>query len=251
MKRRNTHIKFKTIASLTLAPAIALSSTALSAKEIWSDFSVTLLKGNDYLDPFTKTTETRNVVTIEHASAQTWGSTFLFIDRLSNPDEVYGELNINPTLYKTGGGFIKEVFLGLETEFGEGDTDQNNYLVGVGLSLDIPQFSYFTVAYYRRLQDDIDIDRGDNNQITFAWCIDEGNLRYDGFLDIIDDADTAYGTSSGGFNFSTQLKYNIAPALHLNTSRLDVGIEYVFWKNKYGVSGQTERNANLLLKWHF
>lgn len=37
----------------------------------------------------------------------------------------------------------------------------------------------------------------------------------------------------------------------LDTGRLDVGIEYVYWKNKFGADRQNERNANLLVQCHF
>ncbi|MEI8618305.1 hypothetical protein P4S63_17955 [Pseudoalteromonas sp. B193] len=39
-----------------------------------------------------------------------------------------------------------------------------------------------------------------------------------------------FGKSEGGFNFTSQIKYNIASMLGLDTGRLDVGIEYVYWK---------------------
>lgn len=242
---------FKAATKLALICAMALSSNSVMAKELWSNFSITGLSGDDYLNPFTGVENDRYVVTVEHASGQTWGNTFFFLDRLSNPDEVYGELNVNPTLYRFEDSFVKEAFLGLQVEYGSGDTNQNNFLFGGGLSLNIPGFKYFNVAYYRRNQDEIGIEREDNNQITVTWGLDKGNLRYDGFLDIVDDADTIFGTSEGGFNFTSQLKYNIAPALNLDTSRLDVGIEYVYWKNKFGVDGMTEKNINLLVKWHF
>ncbi len=244
-------MKITTIKKLALVSAIAVCSSSVSAKELWSDFSITAMTGADYLEPFSGKEDDRSVVTIEHASGHTWGGTFFFMDRLSNPDEVYGELNINPTLYKPQNSFVKEVFLGLQTEYGSGDTDQNNYLLGGGVSLDVPGFQYFNVAYYRRFQDDIGIEREDNNQITVTWGYNKGNFRYDGFLDIVDSTDTMFGKSEGGFNFTSQLKYNIAPMLGLDTGRLDVGIEYVYWKNKFGVDGQTEHNPNLMVKWHF
>ena len=118
------------IKKIALVIAITLCSAGATAKELWSDFNITAMTGADYLEPFSGTEDDRAVITVEHASGHTWGSTFFFMDRLSNPDEVYGELNINPILYKPQNSFIKEVFLGLQTEYGSGDTDQNNYLLG-------------------------------------------------------------------------------------------------------------------------
>ena len=82
-------MKIKTIKKLALVTAIAMCSTGVSAKELWSDFSITAMTGADYLEPFSGTEDDRSVVTIEHASGHTWGSTFFFMDRLSNPCLLY------------------------------------------------------------------------------------------------------------------------------------------------------------------
>lgn len=243
-------MKLKTIGKLALIPVLAMSSTIASAEQFWSDFSVSALTGSDYLNPFTATEDSRNVVTIEHASGHSWGGTFFFIDRLSSPNDVYGEFSINPDVYKSD-GFIKNAFVATQVEFGSGESNFNNYLVGAGVNLKVPGSQYFNVVYYRRSQADLGIEREDNNQITVTWRFDKGNFRIDGFLDIVDSADTMFGESEAGFNFTPQIKYNIAPVLGIKGGRLDVGVEYIYWKNKFGVDGQTENNLNLLAKWHF
>ena len=244
-------MKLKTLGQLFLATTVTMGASAASAKQLWSDFSVSGLKGNDYLNPFSGEEFGREVITFEHASGHTWGGTFLFVDRLSDPDETYGEFNVNPNVYK-GDGFIKNAFIGLQTEFGSSSASNfNNYLYGFGANLAVPGSSYFNVAYYRRSQDDLGIDRGDNNQVTVTWRFDSGNFRCDGFLDIVDSADTQFGKAESGYNFTPQIKYNIGPMLGMESGRLDVGMEYVYWKNKFGVDGQTEKNPNLLVKWHF
>jgi len=248
-------MKIKTIGKLALIPVLVMGSSAASAKMLWSDFSLSLLTGQDYLNPFTETEDDRNVFTFEHASGHTWGGTFLFVDRLSNGYDTYGEFSINPDFYKDD-GFIKNAFVATQIEFGSasgGDTSNfNHYLAGVGVNLAIPGFSYFNVSYYRRFQNDLGIGRSDNNQVSVTWRFDKGDFRVDGFLDVVDGADDDFGGTESGFNFTPQIKYNVAPLLGLNTTgRLDVGMEYVYWKNKYGVKGQTESNPNLLVKWHF
>ncbi|RBW46660.1 DUF5020 domain-containing protein [Psychromonas sp. B3M02] len=243
-------MKLTTIGKLAILPVLACHITNASAEQLWSDFSLSGLVGSEYVDPFSSTEDTRKVFTFEHASGHNWGGTFLFVDRLSNPDDTYGEFSINPTLYKDD-SLLKSVFLATQVEFSSGDSNFNNYLMGLGVSLAVPGANYFNITYYRRFQDDLGIDRGDNNQLTVTWQFDKGNFRFDGFLDIVDSADTAFGDTEAGFNFTPQIKYNIAPMLDLKTGRLDVGIEYVYWKNKFGVDGETENNPNLLVKWHF
>lgn len=61
---------------------------------------------------------------------------------------------------------------------------------------------------------------------------------------------TAVSGKSPTMNFTSQLKYNLASLLSLD-SEVFVGVEYVFWNDKFGISGVNERNANLLVKVHF
>ena len=62
----------KSVAVVAIATT-SLLSTTVSAKQFWSDYSITALTGSDYLNPFTGNTDDRNVVTIEHASGHSWG----------------------------------------------------------------------------------------------------------------------------------------------------------------------------------
>ncbi|MEL0628981.1 DUF5020 domain-containing protein [Psychromonas aquatilis] len=243
-------MKITTLGKIALVPLLTFNVHSASAEQIWSNFSLSLLTGNDYVDPFAKTEDDRNVFTFEHASGHTWGGTFLFVDRLSNPDDTYGEFSINPNIYSHD-GFVKNVFVATQIEFSSGQSNFNNYLIGAGVSLDVPGATYFNVTYYRRIQDDLGINRKDNNQLTVTWAFNRGNFRVDGFLDIVDGADTSFGDTEAGFNFTPQIKYNVGPFLGMNSGRLDLGIEYVYWKNKFGVKGQTENNPNLLVKWTF
>ncbi|MEI8640413.1 hypothetical protein P4S68_02335 [Pseudoalteromonas sp. Hal099] len=45
-------MKITTIKKLALVSAIAVCSSSVSAKELWSDFSITAMTGADYLEPF-------------------------------------------------------------------------------------------------------------------------------------------------------------------------------------------------------
>jgi len=61
---------------------------------------------------------------------------------------------------------------------------------------------------------------------------------------------TAYGDTEAQMNFTSQLKFNLASMLNLDT-KLYVGVEYAYWNNKFGIEGADERNVNLLVKYHF
>ncbi|MFT7007164.1 MAG: nucleoside-specific outer membrane channel protein Tsx [Colwellia sp.] len=221
---------------------LCISSITAQAKTVWSDFSVTYLNGGDY----EVGDKDREVVTFEYANGTTWGDTFMFFDRLksSNGDvETYGEFSPRIKIKDYSDSFIKSVFFAPSVEFGPG----TNYLVGVGLDLDIKFFDYFQVNTYLRNNDD-----GDRSeQVTLVWGIPLGPLYYDGFMDYATGVDnTVNGDTKTQMNFTSQLKYNLASILDLDT-KLYVGVEYAYWVNKFGIDGVDENNINLLVKYHF
>jgi nucleoside-specific outer membrane channel protein Tsx len=225
-----------------LITVLCISSITAQAKTIWSDFSVTYLNGSNY----EVGDEDREVVTLEYVNGTTWGDTFMFFDRLksSNGDvETYGEFSPRIKIKDYSDSFIKSVFFAPSVEFGPG----TNYLVGVGLDLDIKFFDYFQVNTYLRNNDD-----GDRSeQVTLVWGIPLGPLYYDGFMDYATDVDnTVNGDTKTQMNFTSQLKYNLASILDLDT-KLYVGVEYAYWVNKFGIDGIDENNVNLLVKYHF
>ena len=102
-------MKIKNILATTaVAAAAATISVPASAKQFWSDFSVSYLSGSDYLNPFSGNEYGSNVMTLEHASGHSWGSTFTFVDFLNSDEgvanETYGEIGAN---YSLGNHFGK------------------------------------------------------------------------------------------------------------------------------------------------
>ncbi|NQY88707.1 MAG: nucleoside-binding protein [Colwellia sp.] len=225
-----------------LITILCLSSITAQAKTVWSDFSLTYLNGSNY----EVGDKDREVVTFEYVSGTTWGDTFMFFDRLesSNGDvETYGEFSPRFKIKDFADSVIKSVYFAPSVELGP----ETNYLVGVGLDLDISYFDYFQLNTYFRNNGD-----GDNSeQLTLVWGLPIGSLYYDGFMDYATGVDnTVFGDTEAQMNFTSQLKYNLASLLDLDT-KLFVGIEYAYWNNKFGIKNVDERNINLLVKYHF
>lgn len=217
---------------------IGLMSTTASAKTIWSDFSATYLNGSHY----EVGDSDRQVLTLEHAAGTSWGDSFIFFDRLESDNgdtETYGEVSPRIRLTKLDTPVIKSLYFAPSAEIGDGFT---NYLVGVGTDLDIPGFNYFQLNAYHRNNDNYD----SNYQLTAVWAIPVGPLMYDGFMDWTNSVDNV----SASMNLTSQLKYDVAKYVGLDT-KLYVGVEYVYWNNKFGIKNQDERNVNLLVKYHF
>ncbi|RTE87673.1 MULTISPECIES: nucleoside-binding protein [Gammaproteobacteria] len=214
------------------------------AETQWSSYSLTYLNGSDYEvgDP------DREVLTFEYAAGTSWGSLFTFFDRLESSNgftETYGEFSPRVRMMSFDeGGFLQAISASGTIEVGQGFT---HYLYGIGSDWSVPGFSYFNVDLYRRNN-----DGGESNwQTTVVWgipfAIGNSKWLYDGFMDWTSEVDDDNRAAS--MNLTSQLKWDIGHHFGMSTP-LYVGVEYVYWTNKFGIDGVDERNANLLVKWH-
>lgn len=234
-----------------LGMAIAFSAP-VSAEVLWQDFSVSYLNGSHYRvgDP------DNQVLTFEHVAGTSWGDSFFFLDHIRGDNggrSNYAEWSPRLSLSKLSGtemkyGIIKDVLLTSTVEMSSLST---HFLYGVATDLDVPGFSYLKLNFYRRNNDGVD----DNWQLTTTWGLPFklGNqeLLYDGFI----DWSSASDDQSASMNFTSQLKWALHPLLDMK-SKLYVGVEYVYWRNKYGLVDSpqfrtNESNLNLLIKAHF
>ncbi|MFB9135074.1 outer membrane protein OmpK [Vibrio olivae] len=233
--------------TLLIGLCTAATATTANAEMIWQDFSVSYLNGSDY----EVGDKDRQVITFEHASGHSWGDTFFFLDRLKWDDgttENYSEFSPRASLSHLSGsslsfGPVKDVLISTTWESGEGF---DNFLYGVGFALDVPGFNYFNLNFYQADNDESD----DDQQLTWTWGlpveIGGAEFLWDGFL----DWSSASDTNSAEMNWTSQVKWNAGKLLGLS-SPLYLGIEYSFWNNKFGIKDADERNAALLVKWHF
>lgn len=230
----------KIISALILSFTVALPS---HAEVLWSTFSLSYLQGNNYEVGDNK----RKIVTFEHAAGTSWGDSFLFFDHIrSNNDDIetYGEWSPRLKLTDLENDLLPAVYLAATVEMKTANNSDGftNYLMGFGTDIKVPYFDFFKANFYYRNNELGD----DNYQTTLSWGVPVGMFYYDGFADI----STSNDNKSASTNFTSQLKYDLAPHFNLS-SKLYVGIEYVYWINKFGIKGVDEKNANLLVKYHF
>ena len=156
------------------------------------------------------------------------------------------------------------MLLAFTYEFGEKDVDA--FLLGPVVDLDIPGFDYFQLNTYLRKPNS---SRPGKNawQITPVWRytipVGESDVVIDGFIDwVVDNDENRRGEYQANLHFNPQIKYDLGKAMKWGEKQLYVGIEYDYWKNKYGIKdggfvsdnfvGSTNQNtASLLVKAHF
>lgn len=255
------------LAGSTLACAQANATDLLQ----WHNNSLTYLYGQD----FKVDAPIQQTLTFEHASGWSMGDLFVFVDSIHfngkgndngrDDSTLYGEFSPRLSLGKLSGsdvsvGPVKDVLLATTYEFGEGDVE--TYLIGPGFDLAMPGFDYFQINFYRR-HTESGRDGDGVWQITPAWSytipVGSSDLVIDGFMDWVVDNDKGYHAN---LHFNPQIKYDLGKALSLGEKQLYVGIEYDYWKDKYGIEndgfvsqnfvGSTDQNtASLLVKVHF
>lgn len=236
---------------LTLAAASALSVSA-QAEQFWADNSVSVLSGSSYIEPFAfdATTEVSySTMTLEHASGHSWGGLFYFLDSHSGDgfNDSYFELSPTYNITKMEGAIS-----GINAAFTyEGGKDFDNFLFGAGVDLKVPGLDFASVTLFRAINDNLGINKGDDNMLQVVYGYSNGNLIIDGFMDYRfgNDDGTDFGDVEDSMNLTPQITYNVGPMLGLK-SKLKVGVEYSYWTNKFGVDGADQNAVSLLLKAH-
>ena len=254
---------------ITLAGGLlAASQTMAGDLFLWQTNSLTYLYGKNFaINPSIQQT-----VTFEHADKWKYGDNFLFVDKIfyngqedrnKGPHTFYGEFTPRFSFgkifdQKIEFGPIKDVLLAMTYEFGEGDNE--SYLIGPGFDLAIPGFDFFQLNFYNRQTEGP--RAGDNVwQITPVWAytipVGKSDILIDGFIDwVVDNDQNSKGTYHANLHINPQIKYDLGKALNFGEKQLYVGIEYDYWKNKYGINDShyfdTDQNtASLLVKLHF
>jgi len=194
----------------------------------------------------------QSTLTFNHFSTWEYGDNFLFVDVAHSNQggtSVYGEFHPRFSISKISGrnlshGVLKDVAVAGTLEFGEG---LFNRLYGVGFDLDVPKFSFFNVNLYVRDNPDL---HGQTYQITPYWAlpfkIGKAHFSFEGFVDIAGGE----GASSRNILAQPKLLYDVGAGMGV-PNRIMVGIEYAYWKNKYGVKGVTDSFPQFMVRWNF
>lgn len=265
-----------TLAKAALVLAGLLNAGSACALE-WSATELELLHSENFREPFNPHDVTKSIATLQHASGYSLGRNFLFVDliqsgnqeldlanRRESPAEIYGEAYTTFSLSRLSGrdliaGRIKDVGLTLGINIGDKDSQLHPkprvYLAGVTLDFALLEgfFNVDVLGYWDHgCFDGIDScpDYKATYQITPAWSVPfklgPVDAEFAGFIDFI-------GSRGAGTVHQVlgqpQLRFDIGKHLLSHKGRLYAGIEYQYWRNKYGNEGVDEHHPQLLVLW--
>jgi len=122
--------------------------------------------------------------------------------------------------------------IAFSSEFGKGDV--GSFLMGAGFDLNLPGFNYFSINIYKRF---IEKDRdGETIQITPSWGMSQtvwgSKMTFEGYIDWNINSDGDYHSN---LHFNPRLKYDLGNLLNIKQDKARFGVEYSYWKNKYGI----------------
>ena len=201
----------------------------------------------------------KNDFTFENTSAERWWSSYLFVDVLrswseadANAKEVYGEWYPSISLRSIAGrppstGVLRDVKFTMGLNTGVRSTGPSPFVVlpGVTVDLKVPGFAFFSVGAFAY------IDRGrfqgqptdctaTTYQITPSWSlpfrIGAARLKVDGFVDVIGE----HANCAAVVLTQPRLALDLS-ASWKKPGRMFIGVDYLYWRNKYGIAGQTDK----------
>ncbi len=244
----------KTNRSTIFAVTLSLLTSQVTEDTLWSKNSLSYLKNTSDFEVLTN--DDIDVFTFEHASGHNWGDVFVFADRIdakadANADrrkETYGEASARLSLNYAFGldlenDYLKDTFIATTWEFSTVSEPSfssgfDNYLLGFGASWKVPGFTYVNTNVYAANNENVDND----TQLTVSWGypIDLGQhkLVFDGYFDWSSAADD----HAADFHFNPQLRLDVGNYFEL-PNKFEVGIEYSYWHNKYGISGLDDEST--------
>ncbi|MBI2312652.1 MAG: hypothetical protein HYU77_09135 [Betaproteobacteria bacterium] len=223
---------------------------------------------------------TKSIVTLQHASGYKYGRNFFFVDMLvsENNDpsgggsngEVYGEYYHSLSLSKTTGakldwGFIRDLNLTAGINFGAKSNGANPRVLLLGPTVDfnVPGFIFLNVDVlaYRDTGRFGGVRTTDKTtwQITPVWLskFNIGPTKWV-FTGHIDWIGKRCFEGPGGCTGRASVETLAQPELKLDVGNffgkpdtVYAGIEYQYWRNKFGFDGLNESHPQLQLSWKF
>ena len=252
-KKNNPLVKSILISTLGISMSFSMSASAAD----WSNTEVMYLEGDGFhLGSKTPDTHAAKTITFQHASGWEYGDNYFYFDLTKEDDDgasssdIFGEYYTRLSYGKISGngmsdGFIKDTLLIGGVNYG---TNFRVNTLGIGFDLNIPGFDWasLSVQAYDVAQGSPGADKT-TYQITPAWSMpfEIGKAKFDftGFVDII-----------GGTGGNTVAQILTQPQLRMDVGNfigkpntLYVGVEYSYWKNKFGVEGVDDKVPQLML----
>ncbi len=270
-----------TVSKISAAALLLVASVASQAAD-WSDTSIGYRFGNKYAEPFNTNDVKKNIFNLNHASGYKYGSNFFNADLLLSDEkdpagrgstngaqEVYIVYRHTLDLAKIGGPALKfpgvrgsGITLGFDanTKTDAGYNSKKRMLVaGPTLFMDVPGFLNVGVLFLNESNAPYNTFTGVSTprytykthaMLTAAWGIPLSKtvpVSFEGFMNFIGSkgVNEFGGATKPETNIDAQVMLDVGALAGGAKGTFKVGIEYQYWKNKFGnpASGPAGKGA--------
>lgn len=248
------------------AAALVLAAPAAASAQMEFHYQYGKLTG-----PFSGESTYTSILTLQHAGQWSHGDSFFFVDLLNdgggdgfNEKNAYGEWYPTLSIGKLAGrsiqaGPLRDVAVIGGINF---DIDANvfKYLPGVRMSWSAPGFLFLNTDVTAFIDASSGVERGgapktgDSFMFDVSWGapFDAGaqSFLFTGHAEYIGGVTDELGNDLKGWILAQpQLVWDVSKAINGVGNQLFVGIEYQYWSNKLGVSGQDDNVVQALVIW--
>jgi hypothetical protein len=279
-----------------VAATLALAAVSVAGQAAdWSDTSIGYRTGSKFAEPFNPNAIKKNIVDLNHVSGYKYGTNFFNVDYLMSDSkdpagagsnngaaETYIVYRNTLELDKTiGGKFAFGPVRNMGVTFGfdvnsKTDAGYNSkkrmFVAGPTFMFDVPGF--LNVSLLELWESNAPYNTFSNTStprksykthpmLTAAWAIPLGKdtgFTYEGFANFIASKGNNEfgGPTATETNIDSQIMYDVG-ALAGAKGKFKVGIEYQYWKNKFGNpattpgagSGAFAKTTMLRAEYHF
>ena len=265
---------------LSVAALALFALTGVKAAD-WSDTSIGYRYGTQFDEPFNGKAISKNIFNLNHASGYKYGSNFFNADLLfSDNTDPAGKGSTNGAqeayvVYRhtldlgkvTGGGFKLGPVRGVgitagfdfNTKADAGYNSKKRMLVaGPTFMMDVPGFLNVSVLGLWESNAPFNTFTGTSTprysydphaMLGLAWGIpfSAGSLplSFEGFANFIAaKGKNEFGASTAAeTNIDMQVMYDMSSVMNASKNTFKVGVEYQFWKNKFGNDATNNKGA--------
>jgi hypothetical protein len=258
------------LATLAAFAALTAGASSIASAELWSDTSISWRAGSKFAEPFGVNDIHKNIFALTHVGGYKYGTNFFNVDMLlsdskdpsnanatSGAQEVYVVYRNTVDLSKvTGTEYKYGIIKGIGVTFGfdyntKTDAGYNSKkrmpVLGPTLMLDVPGF--LNVSLLSLWESNAPCNTFTNTcvsrysykthpMLTAAWGIPIGDsaFSFEGFFNYIatKGTDEFGGDTKPETNFDGQIMADIGMLTGGAKGTFKLGLEYQYWKNKFG-----------------
>ena len=249
---------------------VLLGLPPFAAASLAQDFSssrFTARYGATFTEPDINEHVPKSIFTFENTAAGRWWSSYMFVDVLrswseadANAKEVYGEWYPSLSLRGLAGkerskSLVRDVSFTFGLNTGTRSTGPSPFalLPGATVEFNVPGFAFLSVGTFAlidrgRFQGQLTECSATTWQVTPSWSLPfrlgGAKLQTDGFVDFVG----RHANCEAWILTSPRLMMDLS-SLWEKPGKVYIGVDFLYWRNKYGIAGLKDKLILPLVIW--